>query len=163
MSQEVEQFRSAAERYCALVESMDELSRYEFLARINLALPELYAAAVRLPDRFVDGPDPPDALSHKEAWDTFERVQSKLGDADAYRAVFDPWDQTEEAIAISLAGDVSSVYRDLKDVLADDRGEHGAWDWREAFTTHWGRHATNALSAMHWLLHEREHRIDPDE
>jgi hypothetical protein len=81
VSEEVEQFRGCAERYCALVESMDELSLHELLVRLNLALPELYVAASRLPDRFVDGPDPPERVSHKEAqaWDVFEQVQSKLG------------------------------------------------------------------------------------
>jgi hypothetical protein len=162
VNEAVEQFRDAAERFCALVESMDELSRHEFLARLNLALPELYVAALHLPDRFVDGPDPPEGISHKEAWDVFERVQSKLGDADSYRAVYDPWDQTEEAIAFSLADDVSGVYGDLKAVLADDRREDAAWDWRFAFAHHWGHHASNALNATHWLLHSPEHGVAPD-
>jgi hypothetical protein len=162
VSGEPEYFHSAAKRFCALVDSVDELSRREFLVRLNLALPELYAAAVRLPDRFVDESDPPDGIPHEEWRSLFERARSKLGDADSYRAVYDPWDQIEAAIAFSLADDVSDIYRDLQTVLADDRGEDGAWDWRFAFANHWGHHATNALSATHWLVHSPDRAVAPD-
>ena len=163
MSEELEQFWGTAERYCALVESLEELSRHEFLARLNLALPELYLAALRLPTRFEDDEDPPEGISDEESWNLFQRVQSKLGDADSYVVIFDPWDKAEEPAVASLADDVANIYRDLKAVLADERAERSAWDWRFAFTNHWGHHATNALNATHWLLHSSAHWIDPDE
>ena len=119
---------------------------------------------MRLPDRFVDGPDPPDGLSHQEWTEVYERIRAKLGDPESYRGVSDPWDPKDELLDTSLADDVSDINRELRSVLAMNRGEEAAWDWRFAFAHHWGDHAVSALKATHWLLHEPGERwIDPDE
>ena len=158
---EVERFLDAAERYCGLIDSLDRLSRYEFVSAVNLILPELYRAAIDLPDRFIDGPEPPDV---DQSPDLFHVIQAKLADRDGYRGVIDPWDRSEEAVDPSLADDLAGIYHDLQIVRTDDRGDAGVWDWRWRFVYHWGAHAAQALLATHWLLYPAgEGWLDPSE
>ena len=160
---EVERFRDAVDRYCVLSESLDDLSRYEFVVRLNAILPELYRAALDLSDRFHDGPEPV-SDSDQSSNDLYNQIQSRLTDRTEYRGVFDPWAHSEEAIDRSLADDLSGIYDDLRMVRTDDRGDAGAWDWRFAFMHHWGAHAAQALLATHWLLHAVGERwLDPRE
>jgi hypothetical protein len=165
VNEEVERFRRLAEQFCGLVESVDDLTRHDFLTRLNRALPELYGAVLDLPaDRFVDGPDTPPFISSEASHDIFQRISAKLGDADDFRGVMDPYDSKEKLLESSLAHEIRDVYVELKSVLADDRAEDAAWDWRWAFDHEWGDHAVNVLKATHWLLHETGERwIDPDE
>jgi Domain of unknown function (DUF5063) len=163
MNDAVDEFRHAANRFCQLVESADELSRHEFLTGLDGSLPEIYGAALRLPATFDEG-DEPEGISHEQWTEMFQRIRTKLGDADGYLLFFDPWDKDDPPVEASLADDVADIYRDLKRVIVDGRGEQGAWDWRFAFTQHWGDHAANALKATHWLLHRPGVRwIDPAE
>jgi len=55
----------------------------------------------------------------------------------------------------SLLDDLSDIWWDLKPGLyaLDNGSEEQAadvfWDWKESFRTHWGRHAIDALRALH--------------
>ena len=50
-----------------------------------------------------------------------------------------------------LADDLADIWRDLKGGLAlYEKGNHAAaaWEWRNLYDIHWGRHATGALYAL---------------
>ncbi len=64
----------------------------------------------------------------------------------------------EEPVVGDLADDLADMYRDIKAGLSlYDRGHRteAVWAWRYSFQIHWGRHATNALYALHaWWADE---------
>jgi hypothetical protein len=140
-------FRERAERYCALVERIapDGLSWRELAA----ALAELYAAALALEPRAPDGEE----LADAEPADMRPALEAALGGAATYWTVFDPA-ANEEPGAPSLADDLADVYHDVKrGLMVLDAGDpaEAVWEWHHSFWSHWGRHAVEALRALHAL------------
>ncbi len=156
-------FAQMARRFCGLVEQAPVLGPFELLCRLNAILPDLYGAAVRLPDVAPASAEAPASVLGQERWSvTFNAVRKVLGPYDVYWVVFDPAEQ-EEPVAGSVADDLVDTYRDVLDGLALlDQGAPLAdviWTWRFSFQSHWGRHVLDALRATHWLIHG--HRIGP--
>jgi hypothetical protein len=58
-----------------------------------------------------------------------------------------------------VSDDLADIWLDLKHgLLALDDGappDDVTWEWRFGFYAHWGRHATEALRALHARLAER--------
>ncbi len=188
-SEEVMQFIETAERFCGVIERLDYFSEAAFLRQMVELLPLLYYTACRLPD--YPWPDENDdseesrrAFEHrKQHVDELrislmqdlpmevpidDQLRVKLGTHDAYSFVFDPVHPHEgEALDGSLSEDIESVYSDVKMALDlyrsdDELGMREAiWDWSFGKKTHWGPHALQALSAIHWLYHQ--HYDEDDE
>lgn len=59
----------------------------------------------------------------------------------------------EEVSLGSLADDLADIWRDLRAGLDALEGgsqwQDVAWEWRFGLQTHWGRHAVEALRALH--------------
>jgi hypothetical protein len=151
-------FRVLAERYCAFIESCDSLRRGEFVWQLAEHLIGLYAAGMRLP--FPSGDDDfdsPSAMTHEEWQELFQRLSRKLGDVDCYSVMFDPYESGSTPVTGSLADDAADVYRDLKSGLAvigvGGGLDNAVWEWRFGFDNHWGKHAAEALYALHSLTH----------
>jgi hypothetical protein len=73
-----------------------------------------------------------------------------------YGEVFDPTVvPPEEPVVGDVADDVADVYRDVVIGLRlFDAGLHddALWEWGFGFRTHWGKHAIDAIRAIHlWL------------
>jgi Domain of unknown function (DUF5063) len=149
-SAEWEAFRSAAERFCSLLETSGEHSVEGLLEQLEERLAEIYWSASRLRPPFDDS-RAPEPLPHDVPRKIGDRLRQALGE-DEYRFVFSPWEDTE-VVESTLAQDLSEIYYDLKESLRDVRGEDAMWDSRWAFEHHWGRHALQALHAVHWLNH----------
>jgi hypothetical protein len=151
---EVDDFAAAAERYCAFVDASDALHRDDLILRLQDHLVGLYSAALRLPAGEPSESNLRD-VRHDEWSRLNQRLALKLGDFDSYSFVFDPYELDSTPVVSSLADDVASVYQDLKDGLAtiEEGRDAAAWEWRESFKTHWGRHATHALYAVFSLTH----------
>jgi Domain of unknown function (DUF5063) len=158
---QVKEFKKAAERYCALLQS-DAGNPERWVEKVLAALASLYAAGHILPDLGLsdDAPDIPDSLdvTTNEWRSVFGRVQKALGTQEAYWAYFDPGgpaDADEEPICHSLADDLADVYRDVMPGLRawsaqDDRYlETIVFDWKTLFGSHWGLHAVSAMRALH--------------
>jgi hypothetical protein len=151
-------------------------SREAFLADLHRILPRLYSAALSLPDTGILFPKPPDKgdsdrelPSHDGDRRTTDQyfalarsLGALLGQHDAYREVFNPYDPpTEPEVVGTLSDDIADIYRDLLSGLAHwQRGETGEalWEWRFNFTIHWGEHLTGALRALHALAANYELR-----
>lgn len=151
-------FRVLAERYCAFIESFDSLKRGEFVWQLAEHLVDLYAAGMRLPSQYGDdGFEAPASMTNAEWQELFWRLRRKLGDADLYSVMFDPYESGATPIAGSLADDAADIYRDLRRglaVIAVDGGlDNAVWEWQFGFDNHWGEHATAALYALHSLTH----------
>jgi hypothetical protein len=81
-----------------------------------------------------------------------------------YRNEHNPLDLEEPGTnGVGGTGEIGDVIDDLADVWLDiecglelfDRGDRdaAAWHWHLMFKSHWGRHATAALYALHcWLV-----------
>lgn len=147
---------------CAL-----SIQKTDLLAQIYQILPKLIDEAISLPD--VELSDSDDRVvgnitvfsakarqNEKEWGQLYNSLKEKLGDWDSYHQVFDPTEDNE-AIFGSLADDIADIYRDLKEGLVlsemhQARPEDIIWHWRLLFYSHWGKHAMDALLAIHFRL-----------
>jgi hypothetical protein len=151
------ELREEAERYCALIEQAESWERQAFAVALVVSLAELLAAASHLPDG-----EPTDSVSAdtptQEQWsERYAAVQQTLGDwAHYWTTPAAHGDGASEAVLLSLADDLADIWRDLKHgLLALACGAPPAdvtWEWRFGFSTHWSRHATEALRAVHARL-----------
>lgn len=119
-------------------------------------LPRLYAAALALPELGPTTALEPPGISHEQWAAVASRLRDLLGEADLYAIALEPLDVDREQLSVvSLADDLTDIYRDLKKGL--DSAEQLdpvdiVWGWRFSFWTHWGEHASRALAAVHLLL-----------
>jgi hypothetical protein len=160
-------FVACAERYCALIESAEELARGEFVWRAGELLAELYVAGLHLPAVDATDDDVERQITHEEAFHLFEIVRRKLGDLDEYKGIFDPYDLKEALSSSSLADDLTDVHRDIKNgLLALEQGapqDAVLWEWRFGLD-HWGVHAAAAIYAIHWITRSAGQRwISPED
>ena len=126
-----------------------------WLEKAEVAVAELYAAALRLPntepsDR--NAPDMPVEDRSRLMTDAVERI----GEDTIYWFVFHPLEPNEEPVASTLVGDLTSIYEDLYEgsalLAAGGTFEDVIWTWRFNFQSHSGRHALGALQALNDML-----------
>jgi len=145
--------------FCALVEEHAALTCAEFLDRVHAQLPRLYSGALLLPE--VDW-HAADCEGHHSKRSLTLVLREKLGDADLYLEIFDPYGRTVESPVIgSLSDDIEDIYAELVSGLQCwEAGNQGGalWSWKFGFRWHWGEHVTGALRA----LHSRAFRHDMD-
>lgn len=140
----VVRFSGAAHEFCALVEGAHDRGdvRDEYVLKLRAALADLVAAAFRLPDIEPSDSDVPTSISHEQWQSVFAALQAQLG-------VISGGPETTMTVTDALA----DVWRDLREGLdaldAGHRWEDVAWEWRFGLQTHWGRHAVDALAALH--------------
>jgi hypothetical protein len=162
----IDRFVSVANRYCSTLDSAKTMSGPELLRALAEQLPGLYRAALDLPDIEPATSDSNDlqlrAAANEDAHRVQESLPSELSDYAVYWQVFDPFeDPLSEPVASDLRSDLVEIYEDVRTGIqswptasSDDRADI-AWEWRFGFIHHWGRHATSALTAIHWLLFDR--------
>lgn len=89
--------------------------------------------------------------------EVFSRLCGTLGSANFYNEVYYPWYE-DEACPASLTDDLADIYLDMKEGLeALEAGKPHAdilFEWQLGFTSHWGRHATDALRAIYCQLYD---------
>ena len=75
-----------------------------------------------------------------------------------YRSVSEPYDLDCEDFEIGdLADDVADIYRDLSEglsLLAAGHHAEAQWEFVFSFRSHWGRHAADAIQALHCWIEE---------
>ncbi len=158
--------REEAERYCALIENAAGVERETFAAEVAASLAGLLAAASAMPDVEPTEAELPDGPTDEQWRERFAAVQATLGDWADYWTTLDlEGGEAAEAVLLPLGDDLADVWRDLKRGLlalhAGSRADDVAWEWRFSFHTHWGRHATEALRAVHARLADAGGRSDP--
>lgn len=149
---EVAIFVDQAWQFCGFAEKASDIALEQRVAQLRERLLELYTAATRLP--LVELPDAIDAgptpapPNGAPGFDTF----------NFYWEVFDPYEESAP-VSGALSDDVLDIYGDLKRGLdlwdkggTTERSElriAAIWEWRFHFEIHWGRHAIDALRALH--------------
>jgi hypothetical protein len=146
-----------AERYCSLIESADSFECEAFAAELAEALARLLSAASGLAAVAPTDSEPAPSLAQEEWSKRFAAIQQTLGEWDAYWTTPAPYGaDAQDAVMLPLADDLADIWRDLKPgLLALERGaapNNVTWEWRFGFYSHWGRHATEALRAIHARL-----------
>ncbi len=170
-SEGVPPFVEAAKRYCSAIERRESYSEIELLRAMDELLPLLLWSACALPD--LESEEHLE-FEHKRVKEWIEehhpimnQLRDKFGVRDVYHFVFDPASRDDhESIPGTLSDDLASVYMDLKeqfnlynsDEVSDVR--EAIWHWRFSFASHWGHHATGALRAVHWLVHQHYDAVD---
>jgi hypothetical protein len=152
-------FIAVAKDYCRILESELVPLNRDLVQRLLEVIVALYTAGLKLPE--VD----PDRQEHEDrAFDGdsrhkfFRSVAERLGDDVFYQMVFDPLDKGEcKPVTASLSDDLADIYFDVKEGLmripeAGPVPAHVIWAWAFGLEIHWGRHAVNAIGALHSLL-----------
>lgn len=163
-----DRFAATANRFCSVVDSASSMERTALLTQIYRILPKLIDEAIGLPDvKLGDNDDPAEGNSQlalltnarqsQQEWgQLYDSLKEKLGDWETYWQVFDPTEDNE-ALPGTLADDIADIYRDLKEGLVRRKAhqtqpEDVIWSWRFSFYSHWGKHAIDALLAIHFRL-----------
>ncbi len=145
--QQLEAFFRTATVFCQWAEGSPTAPDEEANTALRL-LAQLCAQVHELPPLF-DEEDAPELL-HEEWLVIYKRFGALPFN---YYAVYsEPNDTTDPSPGIGdLADDLADIWRDLKGGLAlYQKGNHAsaAWEWKNSFNTHWGRHAASALYAL---------------
>ena len=168
---EAARFREAATQFCAYITARDQLTTTRFIGDLPRHLAALYAAAASLPVAEPESEElDRDRTSHDDWRTLFQSLGAKLGSHRYYSETSDPSRPDESGtVTGDLADDLADIYGDLRAGLAFEISAGQAaprdvlWTWRFDFESHWGRHATSALRALHALLYDRvEVNLEPD-
>ena len=139
----------------------DSRSQGGALAREALfELTALYVAALRLPSPFLE---PSDSEAADRVDDQEFKKVFKWGARLPFNYYGEVFDSTvvppEEPVVGDLADDVADIYRDVITGLRlfeDGRFNDASWEWGFTFQSHWGKHATDAIRAIHYWLASNE-------
>ena len=152
------EFATVANEFCSFVEGSEQFSRKDFIGRVQKLFPLLYLKAALLPEPDMSGDTPEKFVSEEDYNFIIQRLETKLGQFDAYYEVFDPSiDITEAAVEASIAENIADIYQDLKDfILAYRIGtlevmNDALWECRNNFEQYWGQKLVNGLRAIHQL------------
>jgi len=161
-------FMSVAQRYCILLEHPIR-DRELWLADVLTTLASVYAAAPVLREfAAVEHAEPRQIdqafrLTNDEWTSLYTHLKNTLGEQVRYAAHFNPIaaQASDEPAEGDLADDLADIYRDLKPGLTawhtgdDAYLEDVLHQWLEqGYVHHWGRHAVNAMRALHWIVHK---------
>ncbi len=139
----VAQFVGVAERYCDLLETPSAAAdRAAFVLGVRSGLAELLAPRFHLPNAEPSEIDLHEGPTQSEWTSTFTSAQTILGDLPGGPAAY-----------LSVPDDLADIWRNLRrglDALTSGtRWEDVAWEWKFGLQTHWGKHAEDALVALH--------------
>lgn len=141
---DAEQFAAQAREFCTFIQRAHTLELRERMRVALQRIVKLIALGEVLPAGHVtdDCPTECDAPlpSH---WPGFDEY-------DLYWVILDPYQEGAPAVG-SLSDDVLDIYLDLtRGLVHYEAGniETALWEWSFHYRAHWGRHATNALSAL---------------
>jgi hypothetical protein len=146
-----QEFLALATEFCTLVNRDEDVSQRSFVESLCSVLPRLYAAALALPAAVAD--DEFDFETEEDRTAVYARLSDRLGPANVYWLVLDPFARKKQEVgAGALTDDLGDIYWELREALADPRGEAAAGDWRMNFEIHWGDHVASAFFPLHRLL-----------
>lgn len=143
-------FIQAVRDYCAWVEGPSLESEKEVVEAIRL-LASLYSGVLQVENAGPGG----DIAGWRPTTEDRIVVAERLSHLpfQYYSEIFNPLEiPTEEPVTADLADDLADIYFDIKEglfLLAAGHPAAATWSWKDSFRTHWGRHASTALRALH--------------
>jgi len=128
----------------------------------------LYLAGLQLPpewsDELADAPDAEGIPRHERS--AIDRSVAARLPFSAYARVFDPFTlPPEEPVVGTISDDIADIYGDVVGGLLEyeaGRTAQALWEWAFQLQEHWGRHATDAMYALHiWLTENAWDQFHP--
>lgn len=150
MTSPVLRFAELSQAYCRWAEGDPDPST-DLQTALRL-LPELYAAALNLPDT-----EPGDRVAERML-EKSKAVFRRFGSLpfQYYEEIFDPFEDTPVSpVTGDICDDLADIYLDLKeglDLYQQGEVDTAVFSWRITFGFHWGRHLTGALNALHCFV-----------
>jgi hypothetical protein len=145
-----EAFFKAATEYIAWAQSEPGDPETEARKALGL-LSELYNQALRLAVATGKPPLKETRVSDAEWQDAHDRF--RVLPVRHYSTVYNPLAVPAETPVVNdLSGDLASIYRDIADGMAlhaEGRPADAFDHWSRSFRNHWGRHANEAIHALH--------------
>ncbi len=150
----------AANRYCELMEQLEDTGVKELANRLMLLLPSIYKGSIDLPDAEESADENIERFVTEEDWENIHQtLMAKLGQADPYLDTFDPrMMESREAVVSSIAENLADIYQDLKDFLelyatgVEELMASALWELRYTFTNYWGQKLLGSLRALHAIV-----------
>ena len=142
-----------------------ELAVRQALIRIGA----LYFAALQLPpewsEELADAPDT-ESIPGDEKRAVYERAAARLPSRTTLGSSTRSYIPPEEPVVGSIGDDVADIYDDVVSGLVEYEAGHAAravWQWAFGLRSHWGRHATDAIYALHiWLTENAWDQFHPN-
>jgi hypothetical protein len=166
-SKKVIEMLTVANEYCLFIEKAEEIEKEKIFRFLQKLLPLLYLKASLLPDIKVSDESMAEHFVTEEQWEEiFNVLRNKFGKDDQYLFVDLQEKTNSDAIAASLAENLSDIYQDMKDFVilyqkpTRSSQENAVKDCRELFETRFGFRMVNALMAIHNLLYESADRMN---
>jgi hypothetical protein len=158
----VDEFQSAAEQFCALASNDSPLGLTDLWVIRELLLQLIFH--VPAVEDHVHGAD---FNGRGIDDDEFGRAVGRFAKLpfNFYRVVFDPHDfeAEDEPVTGMLADDLADIYRDLQegvDNAANGHLDDACFDWCQSYSSHWARHAVNALGAIEIYRTDNNERVE---
>jgi len=155
---EVIEFVTVANEYCLLLESLNELTREEFIKQAYKLLSLLHLKAIILPK--------PENISNAETetfinetdWHFIDTgISVKLGSLETFNDLIEPA-IPDAPVNISLSECMTDIYQDLKDFTQlyqfgnEEAITEGLWECKNNFELIWGPRLIIVLKEFHNLL-----------
>lgn len=166
----VKQFVACGDIFCALLEYSGDWPPSDFLNQLAIAMANLYAAALTLPDVEVkDSPVNEKTKSSERkvlSADGLRALRHKLGDFETYWQVHNPYED-DVPVRAGIIDDLGDIYHDYRRYLDIYRGgsdhevSEAVWHWKFMFEEHWGDHLVDSLRAIHRLITRIQYGFRP--
>ncbi len=158
-SRNVIEFATVANEFCAFTESVNDLTRKDFLGKLQKLLPLLYLKASLLPKLEEDEESPEKFVTESDYGYILGKLSSKLGAFDSYPEIFEEGMALGEAtVEANISENVADIYQDLKDFILSyrigttDVMRAALWECNNNFEQYWGQKLVNGLRAVHMLV-----------
>jgi uncharacterized protein DUF5063 len=155
----IDLFAAVARDFCSWLEEPAGGPPDPYAALRRLAC--LYDGALHLPEIGNEYLESAGAMRSEAPANLRERVMARLTDfpEPKYWRVALSRNRGVESVEDDLARDIFLTYSAVKGSLSDfELGREyrysSVWSWRFSFWLDWGRHATNAIQALHARFHE---------
>jgi hypothetical protein len=161
-SRNVIEFATVANEFCTFAESVNDLTRKDFLGKLQKMFPLLYLKASLLPQLSEEDAEesPEKFVTEEDYLFILRKLSSKLGEFDSYPEIFEPGTPLGEAnVEANISENVADIYQDLKDFILSYRigtvevMRAALWECRNNFEQYWGQKLVNGLRAVHQLVH----------
>ena len=159
-SRNVIEFATVANEFCTFTESVSDLTRKDFLGKLQKLLPLLYLKASLLPELDEEEYSTEKFVSEGDYNFILRKLSSKLGEFDSYPEIFEPGTPLGEAnVEANISENVADIYQDLKDFILSyrigtvDVMRVALWECKNNFEQYWGQKLVNGLRAVHMLVY----------
>lgn len=161
-SKEVLEFVAVCKEFCDFVETAPQMSRKEFVLRLQKFIPLIYLKGALLPQSESEESGLTEEFVTEDDYNyLYGELHRMMGEYNEYLEVFDDNMQYSEAPVVhSIAEKVCDIYQDLKNFISSFRcgipeviGE-ALWQLNNNFELYWGKACVGVLRAIHHVVFE---------